>query len=133
MTVGQACLWGLVGVALVEVYGLWSAAGRGGAPRWPWRDARDVPRVDGYAVAVACRAVMGAGLNAVYAAAHQTNGPLAAVTIGIAAPLIIQHMAIRTLPDAPAAEPALPDMPALGLEAIPEPQVGQGAGGPNAG
>lgn len=121
MSVGQACLWGLVGVVLVEIHGLWSAAVRGGAPRWPWRDENDKPRIDGYTIAVACRIAMGTGLNAVYAAAHQIDGPLAAVTIGIAAPLIIQHMAVQVPPDpAPQTDPSAPE---IAVPASPPPAV----------
>ena len=95
MSAGQACLWGLLGVVLIEVHALWSAVTADGAARWPWRDEHDDPRTGGYMIAVACRVTMGVGLNAVYAAAHQIDGPVAAVTMGIAAPLIIKQMAVR--------------------------------------
>jgi hypothetical protein len=52
----------------------------------------------GYVIAVVCRFGMAAGMDAVYAAAHQITGPLAAVTLGITAPLLIQQLAERSTP-----------------------------------
>ncbi len=128
MSAGQACLWGLLGVVLIEVHALWSAVTAEGTARWPWRDEHDDPRTGGYMIAVACRMTMGVGLNAVYAAAHQIDGPLAAVTMGIAAPLIIKQMAVRqeqapqtggvAQPAAPA-PPAAPAAPAPAAPAAP--------------
>jgi hypothetical protein len=40
-------------------------------------------------IAFVLRLLAGAGLDAVYAAAHQLGGPLAAVTIGVSAPTMI--------------------------------------------
>ncbi|OIJ69790.1 hypothetical protein [Streptomyces mangrovisoli] len=95
MAMWEACLWGLLGAALVELRGLWSALQPSRKPKWPWKDGRGRPQVWGYVVAVVCRFGMAAGLDAVYAAAHQIAGPLGAVTMGIAAPLVIQQMAVR--------------------------------------
>ena len=100
----QACLWGLLGAGLVEVRALWGAIQPSRVPKWPWRDGRGRPQTVGYAIAVACRFGMAAGLDTVYAAAHQIAGPLGAVTMGIAAPLVIQQMAARGAP--PSAGPA---------------------------
>jgi hypothetical protein len=95
-----ACAWGLLGAVLVEMRGLWIALQPFRAPKWPWRDGRGRAQVAGYAIAVACRFGMAAGLNAVYAAAHQIAGPLGAVTMGIAAPLLIQQLALQNEPSA---------------------------------
>ncbi|MEY9846307.1 hypothetical protein ABH940_003394 [Streptacidiphilus sp. BW17] len=95
MTVWQACLWGLVGVALVESYLMWKAVSPSAGPRWPWIDEGGHRIVGFYVAAFACRCVMGVGLNAVYCATHQVNGVLGAVTLGIAAPLVIKQMAER--------------------------------------
>ena len=105
MTWWQACGWGLLGAGLIEVRGLWSAIEPSRVPKWPWKDGRGRPQVWGYVIAVACRFVMAVGLNAVYAASHQIAGPLGAVTMGIAAPLIIQQMAVRGEVPAPASPP----------------------------
>ena len=130
MSVVQACLWGLLGVALIEVYALWNAATADGARCWPWRDEEGRSQVDGYAIALACRVVMGVGLNAAYAAAHQIEGPLAAVTMGVAAPLIIRQMVPPRPEQLPrpsdAQQPALPaqyERPPEHVSAI-EPSVG---------
>jgi hypothetical protein len=106
MAVGQgatvaiwlACLWGLLGAGLVEIRALWAALQPFRVPKWPWRDSKGRPQKAGYAIAVVCRFGMAAGLDAVYAAAHQIVGPLGAVTMGIAAPLVIQQMAVRNEP-----------------------------------
>jgi hypothetical protein len=95
MPIWQACLWGLLGAGLVEVRALWAAFQPSRTPRWPWKDGRGRSQVSGYAVAVVCRFGMAAGLDAVYAAAQQIAGPLGAVTMGVAAPLVIQQMAVR--------------------------------------
>ncbi|MFF3614846.1 hypothetical protein [Streptomyces sp. NPDC002580] len=107
MGTGQACLWGLLGAGLVEMRGVWSAFQPVRVPRWPWRDGRGRPQVWGYVIAVVCRFGMAAGMDAVYAAAHQITGPLAAVTLGITAPLLIQQMAERGGPS-PADPPRHP-------------------------
>ncbi|KPI15662.1 hypothetical protein OK074_2107 [Actinobacteria bacterium OK074] len=60
----------------------------------------------GYMIAIVCRFGMAVGLDSVYAAAHQITGPLAAVTMGIAAPLIIQQLAVQTEP-APTESPQI--------------------------
>lgn len=100
MAIWVACTWGLLGAVLVEMRGLWIALQPFRAPKWPWRDGRGRAQVAGYAIAVACRFGMAAGLNAVYAAAHQIAGPLGAVTMGIAAPLLIQQLALQNEPSA---------------------------------
>ncbi|MEU7340206.1 hypothetical protein [Streptomyces sp. NPDC007074] len=98
MAIWLACLWGLLGAGLVEVRALWAAIQPFRVPKWPWRDSRGRPQKAGYAIAVVCRFGMAAGLDAVYAAAHQIVGPLGAVTMGITAPLVIQQMAVRNEP-----------------------------------
>ncbi|MFD7586475.1 hypothetical protein ACFV84_13765 [Kitasatospora sp. NPDC059811] len=105
MDVWGACLWGLVGIGLVEAYLMWGAVGSSAGPRWPWVDEEGHRKVGFYVVALVCRCVMGVGLDAVYAATHQVSGALGAVTLGIAAPLVTKQMAERN----DAAPPALPD------------------------
>jgi hypothetical protein len=116
MGVWGACLWGLAGVGLVEAYVMWQAVSSSDGPRWPWVDEEGGRKFGFYAVALACRIVMGVGLNAVYAATHQVSGALGAVTLGIAAPLVIKQMAERR--DDPAAPPVTPD-PAAQVEPAP--------------
>lgn len=109
MPIWQACLWGLLGAGLVEVRALWAAFQPSRTPRWPWRDGRGRSQVSGYAVAVVCRFGMAAGLDAVYAGAQQIAGPLGAVTMGVAAPLVIQQMAVRAEVRAPGTATAAGD------------------------
>jgi hypothetical protein len=47
----------------------------------------------GYLLGEAVRLAIGAALAAVYYASGQATGPLAAVTVGIAAPMIIERLA----------------------------------------
>lgn len=112
MAVWQACLWGLAGVGLVEAYLMWGAVSSSAGPRWPWVNDDGHRKVGFYVVAFACRCVMGVGLDAVYAATHQVSGPLGAVTLGIAAPLIIKQMAERENSAAPADTALAPTAPA---------------------
>lgn len=100
MPIGQACLWGLLGAGLIEIRALWEVLHPFRAPKWPWRDRRGRPQLVGYAVAVICRFAMAAGVDAVYAASHQIAGSVGAVTMGVAAPLVIQQMALRAEPGA---------------------------------
>nr|WSX75134.1 hypothetical protein OH826_15290 [Streptomyces sp. NBC_00899] len=130
MPIWQACLWGLLGAGLVEVRALWAAFQPSRTPRWPWRDGRGRSQVSGYAVAVVCRFGMATGLDAVYAAAHQIAGPLGAVTMGVAAPLVIQQMAVRAevrAPDNAAAGDAERAEPGEAREVVAQPApLGQG-------
>ena len=131
MSVGQACLWGLLGVALVQIHELWTAATTPNSPRWPWRNTKGRLVWAGYTVAAACRIAMAAGLNAIYADAHQIDGPLAAVTMGIAAPLIIKQWAARPTPT-PALTEYKPPQPALDHEShafTQPPMIEQSSGG----
>jgi hypothetical protein len=85
--------------------------------------------VSGYAVAVVCRFGMAAGLDAVYAAAQQIAGPLGAVTMGVAAPLVIQQMAVRADAAAAADTGRYGPEGVRDREAPPAPLPGGAAGG----
>lgn len=128
MRVVEACVWGLLGVVLIEAHALRSAVTAAGGVSWPWRTADGHRVVGGYAVAVVCRVVMGVGLNAVYAAAHQIDGPLAAVTMGIAAPLILQQMAAQRVEDTAPPQHIAKSAPVIGRTE----RVEQAAGGTDA-
>lgn len=88
--VWQACLWGLLGAGLVEAAEMWRLSRQMG--RFPWT-ADGVPQVSAYLVALGLRLFMAAGLSAAYAAAGQVAGSLAALTLGITAPMVIQQLA----------------------------------------
>lgn len=119
MATWAACLWGLAGVGLVEAYLLWGAVSSSAVRRWPWVDDQQHRHVGFYVVALACRCVMGVGLDAVYAATHQVSGPLGAVTLGIGTPLIIKQMAERQQGSPPASP--------LPAQASPQPRRAAGS------
>lgn len=91
----QACLWGLLGAGLVESAEMWRLIRQEG--RFPWI-RRGKPQIGGYVIAVVLRFGMAGGVTVAYAAAHQIGGSLAAITVGITAPMIIQQLADRTEP-----------------------------------
>jgi hypothetical protein len=87
--------WGLFGGFAVEAIEFIGAIRRSGG--WPWRN-RDgtrnlaepapVPQL----IAVSLRLGVSSGLAAVATASEQINTPLAAMAVGVAAPLIIERM-----------------------------------------
>ncbi|ARE79430.1 hypothetical protein B6R96_35980 (plasmid) [Streptomyces sp. Sge12] len=94
MTVLEGCLWGLLGAALIEGLDLYTAIHT--TDGWPWKKKGE-PAFAPYAVAVIIRLGVGMGLTAAFAASGQVAGPLAALTIGIAAPKILQQLAKQGL------------------------------------
>lgn len=90
MTWWQACLWGVLGAGLVEAVEMWQLYHTEG--RFPWTKDGE-PQAKPYLVAFSLRLFMAGGINAAYASSGQVAGPLAAVTLGITAPLIIQWIA----------------------------------------
>ncbi|MFE5537136.1 hypothetical protein [Streptomyces sp. NPDC056492] len=119
MTVLEGCLWGLLGAAMIEGLDLYTAIHT--TDGWPWQKKGE-PAFAPYLVAVIIRLGVGMGLTAAFAASGQVAGALAAVTVGIAAPKIVQQLAKQglshsavTAPPAPPIEPtpagALPQQP----------------------
>lgn len=96
MTASHAALWGLFGGFVVEGLDLYAAVRRKGC--WPWRVRG--PRETGalaYFVAELIRLVIGGGLAGAAATSGQLSTPLAALTMGIATPLIVERLA-RAVP-----------------------------------
>ncbi|MGQ0574416.1 MAG: hypothetical protein ACT4RN_09450 [Pseudonocardia sp.] len=102
-----AALWGLLGAGLVEAFDLYPEVRRRRA--LPWRErgsrrrdpARPSARI--YTLASSLRMVMGTGVAAAAGASNMITIPPVAVTVGIAAPLIIDRMTKQmplSLPDA---------------------------------
>lgn len=90
MTWWHACLWGTLGAGLIEAREMWRLYHI--KDSFPWiKDG--VAQVTPYVTAVSVRFFMAAGISGTYAAAHQVAGSLAAVTLGITAPMIIQQIA----------------------------------------
>ncbi|MFJ9846507.1 hypothetical protein ACIRYZ_39950 [Kitasatospora sp. NPDC101155] len=123
MSTWHAGLWGLLGSGLMEAWDLYAAihAARG----FPWK-RRGRLALAPYLVAVAIRLGVGGGLAAAYAAGGQIAGAIGAVTVGIAAPKILEQLARRTTVDepqavaVPRARPGAPSGRAVGVEAVRE-------------
>lgn len=94
MSVMESCLWGLLGAALIEGLDLYTAIHT--SDGWPWKKKGE-PTLAPYLVALAIRLGVGTDLTAAFAASHQVAGALAAVTVGIAAPKILQQLARQGL------------------------------------
>ncbi|MEV7325659.1 hypothetical protein [Streptomyces sp. NPDC093970] len=110
----QACLWGVLGAGLIEATEMWQLYRSQG--HFPWlKDEK--PQYKPYLIAVFLRFFMAGGLNSAYAASNQVAGPVAALTLGIAAPLIIQHITDPGSPPPPGTSPA-----DIGTEPLPIPQ-----------
>lgn len=90
MTWWHACLWGMLGAGLIEAKQMWHLYHLTNS--FPWT-RNGVAQVKPYLTAVGVRFFMAAGICGTYAAANQVGGSLAAVTLGITAPLIIQQIA----------------------------------------
>lgn len=103
LEVWQACLWGMLGAGLVEASEMWRLHRH--MQRFPWT-ANGKAQVKPYMVAVGLRFFMAGGISAGYAAAGQVAGSMAALTLGITAPMIIQQIA-----DTPPRRPAADDVP----------------------
>lgn len=104
-------LWGLFGGFSVEGLDLYTAIR--GHRRWPWQrdpakkeggtgSAADDPEVNepgaaAYLVAGLIRLVIGAGLALAAGASNQIDSPVAAIAVGVAAPLIFERLA-KTVP-----------------------------------
>src|SRR4051794_21903137 len=86
----ETALWGLFGGALVAGLDFVAVVARAGD--WPWR-ARKKLRAGPYLAATAVRLVLGAGLAVAAGQSHLITNALAAVTIGVATPLIVEKLA----------------------------------------
>jgi hypothetical protein len=134
----QAALWGLAGGFLVEALELYASIRRS-TRRWSWR--RPIPQgMAAFVVSIVIRMGAGATVAAALAQDGQVAGALAALGLGVAAPLVIEKLA-RVVPlnvDVQAAmEPmpaALPPVPPSTGAPLPGPAgpAGQSGGGTHA-
>lgn len=89
----HAGVWGILGGFVIEGLDLYGALRRHGC--WPWR-VRDTPGVHAgplqYAVAEGVRLVIGGVLASAAAASGQVSGALAAVAIGVGAPIMVHRL-----------------------------------------
>jgi hypothetical protein len=83
-------LWGLFGGALVAGLDFVAVVTRIGD--WPWK-ARKKLRPGPYVVATAVRIALGAGLAVAAGQSGMVTNALAAVTLGIATPLVVEKLA----------------------------------------
>ncbi|MCA1705637.1 MAG: hypothetical protein LC808_21210 [Actinobacteria bacterium] len=118
MTWIEAALWGLFGGFAVEGLDLYGAVRRRGC--WPWRAVgpREVGAA-GYFVAELIRLVIGSGLAWALAESGQINGPIGALAVGIAAPLIVERLT-RAMPLTDSAQHTSPMMPDTWLPTAPD-------------
>lgn len=91
MTWIATALWGLFGVLAVEAIDIHAAVRRYGS--WPWRvkGARGVGAL-GYVVAGLIQVTTGVGLATAATLSGQITSPLAAMTVGMVAPLILERV-----------------------------------------
>lgn len=82
-------LWGIFGGFAVEGLEFATAVRRIG--NWPWRDPAEVRPLP-FIVSTVIRVGVGGGLAAAYGIQGQITGPVAAVTLGVAAPLLLDQM-----------------------------------------
>lgn len=90
MNLWAAGAWGLAGALCVEAWELYRGIRH--SPEWDWR--APIPQgLAAYLFSVAIRMLMGAVVAGAAAASDQVSGALAAVGLGIAAPLVIEKFA----------------------------------------
>ncbi|MFI9201308.1 hypothetical protein [Streptomyces sp. NPDC053048] len=107
MGVGIACLWALLGAALMESTQLLMATGV--ACGFPWKhDGR--PATGPYAAALGFRLGTAVGLVALLAAVHHVQTPVFASGLGAFAPIAL----IRLARLGPVPVPAVPGLPPRG-------------------
>jgi hypothetical protein len=91
MTWWESALWGGFGGLSIEALEFVRAMRLNND--WPWRDARNpTPLI--YAVSVFVRTFLGIGLAAAAQVTGQVAGPLAAIAIGVSAPLVLEQMSV---------------------------------------
>lgn len=126
MTGWEYAFWGFFGGFAVDGLEFAGAIRRVGG--WPWRQPGE-PGPLPYAVSVAIRLVVGAGLAAAAGTTGQISGPFGALAVGVAAPLLIEQLA-RQIP-LTTSTPSLPstssDQSAPTPSSQPDPNAGTGS------
>jgi hypothetical protein len=90
MTAWEYMLWGAFGGLAVEAIEFSGAIRR--IKNWPWRAEGEPPPL-ALAISVMIRVGLGVGLALATGQAGQIAGPMGAVAVGVAAPLLIEQMA----------------------------------------
>ena len=86
----EALIWGLFGGFSVEALELTGAVRRTGT--WPWKSSSE-PGALAFGVVVLVRLVISSGLTVAAAESQQIGSAIAAVTTGLAAPLLMEQLA----------------------------------------
>ncbi len=94
MSPWEFALWGAFGALAVEAIQFYGAVRRAG--QWPWH-IKGEPGFWPMAISVLIRVGVGFGLAAAAADTGQISGPLGAVAVGVAAPVLIEQMARRVV------------------------------------
>ena len=90
-------LWGAFGGLSIEAVQFYGAIR--GTGKWPWKTEGE-PRPLPLFVSVVIRVGVGFGLALAAVETGQVRGPLGAIAVGVAAPLLIEQMAKRVPLDA---------------------------------
>jgi hypothetical protein len=125
MTGWEYAFWGFFGGFAVDGLEFAGAIRRVGG--WPWRQPGE-PGLLPYAVSVAIRLVVGAGLAAAAGTTGQISGPFGALAVGVAAPLLIEQLA-RQIPlttSTPSLPPPPSDQSASTMSSQPGPNASTG-------
>lgn len=95
MTGWEYVVWGAFGGLAVEAIEFYGAIRR--VKGWPWKVAGEPPPLP-LAVSVAIRVGLGLGLALAAGQTRQISGPIGAIAVGVAAPLLIEQMAKQVPP-----------------------------------
>lgn len=88
-------VWGAVGGGCVEANQLYSAIHRTGT--WPWKKDGE-PRFGPFFCSIILRVGVGLAIALAAGLSGQISGPVGAIAVGVAAPLVVQEMAKRANP-----------------------------------
>jgi hypothetical protein len=104
---GMMALWGLFGGFAIEGLDFYTAVRRHGRLPWKGRRRREAGPW-AYLCAELIRLAIGTGLAAAAAASEQVGTPIAALAVGVAAPMIIERLTHAIPLDPPPAPVPVP-------------------------
>lgn len=108
MSLPAAALWGFMGAAAIEAWDLYGAIHR--VKGFPWKFDGEVP-LGPYLASVVIRVLLGVGMALVFVASDQAAGPVGVVAIGIAAPKLLQQLALQAVSQVTADGDAVSQLP----------------------
>lgn len=95
MTWLEYALWGAFGGLAIEAIEFLGAISR--VKGWPWKVKGEIPPFP-LAVSVMIRVGLGFGLASAAGQAGEISGPWGAISVGVAAPLLLAQMGKQALP-----------------------------------